>query len=234
MASTCWPLAAPKQQLHRREAPTIFEGNNKSDTTAGSSTTGTGHQNSLQIHMSLEDHNLIDIMENVRCETAPIHDDAPEVPVIPIVEDDPELPAAAQETAAQAAPVDPAAQLEQLTAPHEGLTLEQSHNMIFQSWQCLGQHMFGAQHANVLTEARHIHDKLAENDANLAIDVKTLKDDVVKFFELIEDVKKTAKTVKKNAVERMAEVETRKDQMNDQINSLRSTTSELQEIIQLM
>eukprot|EP00971_Amphidinium_carterae_P315469 6270488-Amphidinium_carterae.2 len=25
----------PKQQLHRREATTIFEGNNKSDTTAG-------------------------------------------------------------------------------------------------------------------------------------------------------------------------------------------------------
>eukprot|EP00971_Amphidinium_carterae_P301550 5991265-Amphidinium_carterae.1 len=32
-------LSLPYQQLHRREAPTIFEDNNKSDTTAGSSTT---------------------------------------------------------------------------------------------------------------------------------------------------------------------------------------------------
>eukprot|EP00971_Amphidinium_carterae_P212487 4217021-Amphidinium_carterae.1 len=132
--------------------------------------------------------------------------------------DDLELPEAAQENveqaaapieqaieqAAAAAAVDPVAQLKQLAAPRKGLTLEQSYNMIFQSWQCCGQHMFGAQHADVLTEARHIYDKIAENDANLAADVKTLRDDVVKFLELVKDVKTNAKTVKKNAVERMA------------------------------
>eukprot|EP00971_Amphidinium_carterae_P042805 841127-Amphidinium_carterae.1 len=55
----------PKQQLHRRDVPTIFEGNNKSDTTAGSSTTFKNRASELQIYMSLEDHNLPEILENV-------------------------------------------------------------------------------------------------------------------------------------------------------------------------
>eukprot|EP00971_Amphidinium_carterae_P306818 6097419-Amphidinium_carterae.5 len=63
-------LSLPKQQLHRREAPTIFEGNNKSNTTtAGSSTTFKNWARELQIYMSLEDHNLLDIMENVKRQT---------------------------------------------------------------------------------------------------------------------------------------------------------------------
>eukprot|EP00971_Amphidinium_carterae_P272473 5408168-Amphidinium_carterae.1 len=39
-------LPLPKQQLHQTEAPTIFEGSNKSDSTAGSSTSfKIGHLN---------------------------------------------------------------------------------------------------------------------------------------------------------------------------------------------
>eukprot|EP00971_Amphidinium_carterae_P165181 3274420-Amphidinium_carterae.1 len=102
----------------------------------------------------------------------------PEVPEAPIlVEDAPETDAAqeAAQTAAAAPPIDPAAQLEQITAPRDGVALEQAHSMIFQSWQCLGQHMFGAQHANVLIEARmaallrfqQIHDKLSESPSCL-------------------------------------------------------------------
>eukprot|EP00971_Amphidinium_carterae_P214196 4250818-Amphidinium_carterae.1 len=69
-------LSLRKEQLHRREVPTIFEGNNKSDLTAGSSTTFKNWSSELQICMSLEDHNLIDIMENVKRQSTPIYDDA--------------------------------------------------------------------------------------------------------------------------------------------------------------
>eukprot|EP00971_Amphidinium_carterae_P286570 5689279-Amphidinium_carterae.3 len=61
--------SAPKNKLHGREVPTIFEGNIKSDTTAGSSTTFKNWASELQIYMSLEDHNLIDIMETVKRQT---------------------------------------------------------------------------------------------------------------------------------------------------------------------
>eukprot|EP00971_Amphidinium_carterae_P214414 4255120-Amphidinium_carterae.2 len=69
-------LSAQKQQLHRRDALTIFECNNKSDMTAGSSTTLKNWASQLQIYMSLKDPSLIKIMDNVRRETTPIYDDA--------------------------------------------------------------------------------------------------------------------------------------------------------------
>eukprot|EP00971_Amphidinium_carterae_P011451 225402-Amphidinium_carterae.1 len=65
----------PKQQLHRRNPPTAFEGNNKSNQTAGSSTAFKNCASELQIYMSLEAHNWIDIMNNVRRQSTPIYDD---------------------------------------------------------------------------------------------------------------------------------------------------------------
>eukprot|EP00971_Amphidinium_carterae_P213461 4236221-Amphidinium_carterae.1 len=61
--SVMYMLSLPQQQLHRREIPTIFEGNNKSNTTAGSSTTFKNWASELQIYMSLKDYNLTDILE---------------------------------------------------------------------------------------------------------------------------------------------------------------------------
>eukprot|EP00971_Amphidinium_carterae_P178123 3532986-Amphidinium_carterae.3 len=66
-------LSASKQQAHHKEAQTIFEGNNKSDTTAGSTTTYKNWASELQIYMSLEDHNIIDITER---NYTPINDKA--------------------------------------------------------------------------------------------------------------------------------------------------------------
>eukprot|EP00971_Amphidinium_carterae_P121644 2408971-Amphidinium_carterae.1 len=64
-----------KQQQHRREAPAIFEGNNKSDTTTGSTTPFKNWATAkLQIYMSLEDHKTTDIMDKVKQETIPIID----------------------------------------------------------------------------------------------------------------------------------------------------------------
>eukprot|EP00971_Amphidinium_carterae_P170442 3377096-Amphidinium_carterae.1 len=60
------------------KAPTILEGNNKSelsDTTAGLSATFKNWASELQIYMWLEAHNLIDILENVMRQTTPIYDD---------------------------------------------------------------------------------------------------------------------------------------------------------------
>eukprot|EP00971_Amphidinium_carterae_P257557 5112400-Amphidinium_carterae.1 len=59
MASTCY---LNPNSNYIEEAPTIFEGNSKSDQTAG-------------IYISLEDHNLIDIMENIKRQSTPIYVD---------------------------------------------------------------------------------------------------------------------------------------------------------------
>eukprot|EP00971_Amphidinium_carterae_P007070 139957-Amphidinium_carterae.2 len=79
----------------------------------------------------------------------------------------------------------------------------------------------------MLLRFQHIHEKLSESDLNLAAELKTLREDVVHVHDTIE-------TVKNAAVDRMAAVETKQDQMTAQINNLRSTTRQLQEIIQLM
>eukprot|EP00971_Amphidinium_carterae_P156365 3099838-Amphidinium_carterae.3 len=84
---------------------------------------------------------------------------------------------------------------------------------------------------DLLVRFQHIHDKLTESDTRLAAEVKTLRDDVLKFHSILESVKVTA-------VDRMAKLETRhetrQDQINDQIENLRATTRQLQEIILLM
>eukprot|EP00971_Amphidinium_carterae_P134855 2672453-Amphidinium_carterae.1 len=66
--------SVPKQQQHRREAPAIFEGNNKSDATSGATTTFKNWAAELQIYMSLEDHNITNIMDEVKREPIPIID----------------------------------------------------------------------------------------------------------------------------------------------------------------
>eukprot|EP00971_Amphidinium_carterae_P170965 3388133-Amphidinium_carterae.1 len=76
MIDGIYMLSAPKHQTHRRNKPTIFEGKNKSDTTAGSTTTFKDWASEVQIYMSLEDHNINDILEDVKRESVPIYDEA--------------------------------------------------------------------------------------------------------------------------------------------------------------
>eukprot|EP00971_Amphidinium_carterae_P151645 3005963-Amphidinium_carterae.1 len=58
-------LTIPKQQPHRRELPTVFEGN-KQDQQHSSMTTFKTWATEVQIHMSLEDHNLATVMVHWR------------------------------------------------------------------------------------------------------------------------------------------------------------------------
>eukprot|EP00971_Amphidinium_carterae_P170047 3369275-Amphidinium_carterae.1 len=70
-------LCLRTQQLHRRETPTLFEGNNKSDTTAGSLTTSKNWASEPQTYMHvIEDRSLTDILEAVKRQTIPIYDDS--------------------------------------------------------------------------------------------------------------------------------------------------------------
>eukprot|EP00971_Amphidinium_carterae_P186163 3695516-Amphidinium_carterae.1 len=62
--------------IYMLSVPTIFEGNNKLDSTTGPFTTFKNWASELQIYKSLEDHNLIDIMDNVKRQTMPIYDDS--------------------------------------------------------------------------------------------------------------------------------------------------------------
>eukprot|EP00971_Amphidinium_carterae_P119235 2361862-Amphidinium_carterae.1 len=66
-------LTVPKQQPHRRELPTVFE-HNKQDQQHGSMTTLKNWAPEVPIYMSLEDHNLATVMEDVKTQTVPIHD----------------------------------------------------------------------------------------------------------------------------------------------------------------
>eukprot|EP00971_Amphidinium_carterae_P343455 6483209-Amphidinium_carterae.1 len=144
--------------------------------------------------------------------------------------------------------VDPAIQ------PTQGVTLQQSYNMINDSWECLAQHTFGAQHANALLEARvisleqatpklmtdimkritHIYEKLNENDTTLGGQLGILKEDVKVFFEQIDNVKKAADHVKAQIVERMAVYETHQLQQQEQIDALKKQVRTLETIIRLM
>eukprot|EP00971_Amphidinium_carterae_P309109 6142490-Amphidinium_carterae.1 len=58
-------LTTPKQQPHKREIPSTFEGN-KQDQTLGPTTTFKNWASEVQIYMSLEDHNLSTIMDTVK------------------------------------------------------------------------------------------------------------------------------------------------------------------------
>eukprot|EP00971_Amphidinium_carterae_P095290 1885031-Amphidinium_carterae.1 len=60
-----------KQQYSEIKSDNIRQ----SDSTAGSSTIFKNWASEVKIYMSLEDHNLIDIMENVK-QTTPIYDDS--------------------------------------------------------------------------------------------------------------------------------------------------------------
>eukprot|EP00971_Amphidinium_carterae_P230903 4581956-Amphidinium_carterae.1 len=66
-------LTVPKQQPHRRDLPSVFEGN-KQDQAFGHTTTFKNWAAEVQIYMSLEDHNLAALMENVKTQTMPIND----------------------------------------------------------------------------------------------------------------------------------------------------------------
>eukprot|EP00971_Amphidinium_carterae_P298997 5940048-Amphidinium_carterae.1 len=61
-------LTVPKQQPHRRDLPTVFDGN-KQDQQQGSMTTFMNWAAEVQIYMSLEDHNLATVMEEMKTQT---------------------------------------------------------------------------------------------------------------------------------------------------------------------
>eukprot|EP00971_Amphidinium_carterae_P213454 4236092-Amphidinium_carterae.3 len=67
-------LTIPKQQPHKRELPSIFEGN-KQEPSQGPTTTFKNWKAELQIYMSLEDHNIAQLMDEVRQQTVPIVDE---------------------------------------------------------------------------------------------------------------------------------------------------------------
>eukprot|EP00971_Amphidinium_carterae_P110440 2187902-Amphidinium_carterae.2 len=58
-------FTVPKQQPHRRDLPIIFEGN-KPEQQSGSMTTFKNWAAEVQIYMSLEDHNLVTVMNDAR------------------------------------------------------------------------------------------------------------------------------------------------------------------------
>eukprot|EP00971_Amphidinium_carterae_P163045 3232542-Amphidinium_carterae.1 len=60
-------LSVPKQQSHKRELPAVFEGN-KQNEQQGPTTTFKTWAAEVQIYMSLEDHNLATILEDIKTE----------------------------------------------------------------------------------------------------------------------------------------------------------------------
>eukprot|EP00971_Amphidinium_carterae_P189652 3764453-Amphidinium_carterae.3 len=149
-----------------------------------------------------------------------------EVPVIPIP-DDAEPAPEQQDTADQAAaeneqvmpavntqiepeliapmelpePVHPPQLEDPANRPTAAVTLQQSFNMINESWQCLAQHTYGAQHAGAILEARvmtleqaqpklmtdivkrvtHVYERLNENDTHLGGQLNILKEDCLLY-----------------------------------------------------
>eukprot|EP00971_Amphidinium_carterae_P133758 2649659-Amphidinium_carterae.1 len=67
-------LTTPKQTTHKRELPTIFEGNKPEQNTLGPTTTFKNWSSEVQTYMSLEDYNLAAILERVKQQTVPITD----------------------------------------------------------------------------------------------------------------------------------------------------------------
>eukprot|EP00971_Amphidinium_carterae_P226021 4482949-Amphidinium_carterae.1 len=66
-------LSVPKQQSHKRKLPTVFEGNKPSEQ-QGATTTFKNWAAKVQIYMSLEDHNLASILEDVKTQKYSIVD----------------------------------------------------------------------------------------------------------------------------------------------------------------
>eukprot|EP00971_Amphidinium_carterae_P211437 4195262-Amphidinium_carterae.1 len=144
--------------------------------------------------------------------------------------------------------VDPAIQ------PTQGVTLQQSYQMINDLCAYLAQHTFGAQHANALLEARvfsleqatpklvtdimkritHVYEKLNENDTTLGGQLGILREDVNHFIDQIDNVKMAADHVKTQTVERMAVYETHQLQHQEQIEALKKQVKTLETIIRLM
>eukprot|EP00971_Amphidinium_carterae_P003483 68589-Amphidinium_carterae.1 len=58
-------LSLPKQTSHKRDLPNTFEGSRQTDQ-QGATTTFKNWAAEVQIHMSLEDHNLADIMKETK------------------------------------------------------------------------------------------------------------------------------------------------------------------------
>eukprot|EP00971_Amphidinium_carterae_P186906 3710031-Amphidinium_carterae.1 len=66
-------LSVPKQQSHKRELPAVFEGN-KQNKQQRPTTTFKNRAAEVQIYMSLEDHNLATILEDIKTEKVAIND----------------------------------------------------------------------------------------------------------------------------------------------------------------
>eukprot|EP00971_Amphidinium_carterae_P043420 854612-Amphidinium_carterae.1 len=58
-------LSLPKQNSHKRDLPSTFEGNRQTDQ-QGPTTTFKNWASEVQIYMSLEHHNLADIMKETK------------------------------------------------------------------------------------------------------------------------------------------------------------------------
>eukprot|EP00971_Amphidinium_carterae_P345485 6486472-Amphidinium_carterae.1 len=67
-------LSLPKQTSHKRDLPNTFEGN-KANEQQGATTTFKNWAAEVQIYMSLEDHNMADIMDDTKHRTTAIMDD---------------------------------------------------------------------------------------------------------------------------------------------------------------
>eukprot|EP00971_Amphidinium_carterae_P070068 1386496-Amphidinium_carterae.2 len=66
-------LFIPKQQSHKRYLPTVFEGN-KPNEQQGPTTTFKNWAAEVHIHMSFEDHNLANILEDTKTQKLTIVD----------------------------------------------------------------------------------------------------------------------------------------------------------------
>eukprot|EP00971_Amphidinium_carterae_P209434 4154472-Amphidinium_carterae.1 len=66
-------LSVPKQQSHKRELPSVLEGN-KQNKQHGPMTTFKNWASEVQIYMSLEDHNMATILEDIKTQKHPIVD----------------------------------------------------------------------------------------------------------------------------------------------------------------
>eukprot|EP00971_Amphidinium_carterae_P052243 1028503-Amphidinium_carterae.1 len=66
-------FCVPKQQSHKREPPSVFEGN-KQNEQQGPMTTFKNWASEVQVYMSLEDHNMATILEDIKTQKKPIVD----------------------------------------------------------------------------------------------------------------------------------------------------------------
>eukprot|EP00971_Amphidinium_carterae_P197332 3916956-Amphidinium_carterae.1 len=66
-------LSVPIQQAHKQKLPAVFEGN-KPNEQQGPTTTFKNWAAEVQIYMSLEDHNLATMLEDVKTEKVAITD----------------------------------------------------------------------------------------------------------------------------------------------------------------